>query len=81
MLQETDVWRIDACEAVLTCPNPGSNTVRESSIASGARRPRFKNRALDVHRHDDPLLSLSRLVWPAQPVFYIIIRETSLLID
>jgi len=51
------------------CPD-SNNTVRESTSASDAAGlSRFNNRELDVHRHDDPLLPLSRHAWLTQPVF------------
>jgi hypothetical protein len=51
------------------CPDP-NNTVRESTSASDAAGlSRFNNRELDVHRHDDPPLPLSRHAWLTQPVF------------
>jgi hypothetical protein len=53
-----------------TCPDP-NNTVRESTSASDAAglSRSINNRELDVHRHDDPPLPLSRHSWLTQPVF------------
>jgi hypothetical protein len=67
--RKSGVWRIDRCGCA-PCPDP-NNTVRESTSASDAAglSRSINNRELDVHRHDDPPLPLSRHSWLTQPVF------------
>ena len=69
-----DVWRIDRCEAVLPDPikqrRARIDKCQRSKLRLGLSR--FNNKELNVHRHDDPLRPLSRHVWVAQPVFYIV---------
>lgn len=56
------------------CPNraPCARIAKRQRSTPRLSLSRFNNKELDVHRHDDPLLPLSRHVWIPQPVYYIV---------